>query len=130
MIVDDDPIMRLLLKKFIEGAGCEVREAVDGEEALTAIASGATPDLLVSDINMPKMNGYDLVKGVRESLGLTGMPIIMLTTESSDKSQELAFSLGADDYIVKPFKGPLVIARITAALRRSGRLKQDPGQRP
>jgi type IV pilus assembly protein PilB len=123
MVAEDDAIMRMLLKKFLENAGFEPLEAADGEAALTAIASGPPPDLLVSDINMPRMNGYDLVKGVRETLGLTDMPIIMLTTETSDKSQELAFKLGADDYVIKPFKGPLVIARITAALRRAGKLK-------
>jgi two-component system phosphate regulon response regulator PhoB len=79
--------------------------------------------MLLSDINMPKMDGLVLVKGVRETLGLSDLPIIMLTTESSDKSQELAFKLGADDYIIKPFKAPLVIARINAALRRAGKLK-------
>lgn len=123
MIAEDDPIMRMLLKKFIEGAGYQVTEAVDGEEALTAIAAGVPPDLLVSDINMPRLNGLDLVKGIRETLGLLELPIIMLTTENSDRSQELAFKLGADDYIIKPFKGPLVIARITAALRRAGKVK-------
>ncbi len=122
MVADDDPIMRMLLKKFIEGAGYEAVEAADGEEALTKIAEGPAPDLLISDINMPKLNGYDLVKGVRESLGLLDLPVIMLTTEGSDKSQELAFTLGADDYVIKPFKGPLVMARVTAALRRAGRL--------
>jgi len=123
MIVDDDAIMRMLLKKFIEGAGFEIIEAVDGEAALTAIASGTRPDLLLSDINMPRMNGHDLVKGVRETLAILDMPIIMLTTETTEKSQELSFRLGADDYIVKPFSAPLVIARIKAALRRAGRLK-------
>jgi len=123
MIAEDDPVMRMLLNKFIGDAGFEVLEAVDGEAALTAVAAGETPDLLISDINMPKMNGLELIKGLRETLGLTELPIIMLTTESSDKSQELAFKLGADDYIIKPFKAPLVIARITAALRRSGRIK-------
>jgi len=123
MVADDDPIMRMLLKKFIESAGYDVREAVDGEEALTAIASGTAPDLLITDINMPRLNGLDLVKGVRESLGMLDLPIIMLTTENSDKSQELAFKMGADDYIIKPFKGTIVIARITAALRRKGKVK-------
>jgi len=122
MVADDDPIMRMLLKKFIENAGYEAVEAADGEEALTKIAEGPAPDLLISDINMPRMNGYDLVKGVRGTLGLLDLPVIMLTTEGSDKSQELAFKLGADDYVIKPFKGPLVMARVTAALRRSGRL--------
>jgi DNA-binding response OmpR family regulator len=123
MVADDDEVIRMLLKKFIEGAGFAVVEAVDGEEALTAIAGENPPDMLLSDINMPKMNGYDLVKGVRETLGLSDLPIIMLTTEGSDKSQEMAFKLGADDYIIKPFKAPLVIARINAALRRAGKLK-------
>ncbi len=122
MVADDDPIMRMLLKKFIEGAGYIVREAVDGEEALTSIASGVVPDLLLTDINMPRLSGLDLVKGIRETLGLLDLPIIMLTTENSDKSQEMAFKLGADDYVIKPFKGPIVIARITAALRRAGKV--------
>jgi len=122
MIAEDDAVMRMLLKKFIEGAGYAVAEAADGEAALTAIAEGA-PDLLVTDINMPRMNGLELVKGVRETLGLSDLPIIMLTTESSDKSQELAFKLGADDYIIKPFKANLVMARISAALRRAGKIK-------
>ncbi len=125
MIVEDDPIMRLLLRKFIEGAGFEVLEAVDGAEALDAIAH-EVPDLLLSDINMPRMNGLDLVKGVRQTLGLSDLPIIMLTTETSDKSQEMAFELGADDYIIKPFKGNLVVARINAALRRAGKISCCP----
>lgn len=123
MIVDDDPIMLMLLKKFVGDAGYEVREAADGEDALTAIASGAAPDLLLTDVNMPRLNGMDLVKGVRETLGLLDLPIIMLTTENSDKSQEMAFKLGADDYIIKPFKGQLVMARINAALRRAGKVR-------
>ncbi|HBA59563.1 MAG TPA: type II secretion system protein GspE [Elusimicrobia bacterium] len=123
MIADDDAAIRVLLKKFIEGAGYQVVETVDGEDALTTIASGVPPDMLVSDIHMPKMSGLELVKGVRETLGLADMPVIMLTTESSDKSQELAFKLGADDYIIKPFKAPLVIARINAGLRRAGKIR-------
>jgi type IV pilus assembly protein PilB len=123
MVAEDDPMLRMLLKKFIQEAGFAFIGTADGEEALASIASGKPPDLLLSDINMPKLTGYDLVKGVRETLGLTDLPIIMLTTESSDKSQELAFKLGADDYIIKPFKAPLVMARITAALRRAGRIK-------
>jgi DNA-binding response OmpR family regulator len=72
---------------------------------------------------MPKLDGFGLVKGVREALGLTDLPVVVLTTETSDKSQELAFQLGADDYVIKPFRGNIVMARIKAALRRSGKLK-------
>jgi len=123
MIAEDSPIMRMLLKKVIEAAGIDVIEAEDGEAAYNAISSGAPPDVLVTDIHMPKMNGYDLIKGVRKTLGILDMPVIILTTESSDKSQEIAFQLGADDYIRKPFKAPLFMARVSAALRRSGKLK-------
>ena len=123
MVAEDSPIMRMLLKKVIEAAGIDVIEAEDGEVAYNALASGTRPDVLVTDIHMPKMNGYDLIKGLREKLGLLDIPIIILTTESSDKSQEMAFQLGADDYIRKPFKAPLFMARVSAALRRSGKLK-------
>ncbi len=123
MVADDDAIMRMLMRKAIESAGYEALEAADGEEAITRIAAGPAPDLLVADINMPRLDGLGLVKGVRGTLGLLDLPVIMLTSESSDRSQELAFQLGADDYVIKPFKGPLVMARITAALRRAGRVK-------
>ncbi len=122
MLAEDDSIVRMLLRKFVEGAGYEALEAEDGEEALTIIAHKA-PDLLISDIHMPRLNGFDLVKGVRETLGLSDLPVIMLTTETSDKSQELAFKLGADDYIIKPFRANIFLARINAALRRSGKIK-------
>ena len=124
LIAEDDAVVRLVLKKIIEAAGFEVIETADGEEALMVLASGAPPDLLLSDIHMPRMNGFDLIKSVRETLGITDMPVIMLTTESSNKSQELAFKLGADDYIIKPFNGPLVIARIRATLHRARGLRQ------
>ncbi|MCX5784448.1 MAG: ATPase, T2SS/T4P/T4SS family [Elusimicrobia bacterium] len=122
MVVDDIPIIRLLLRKALEAQGYEVKEAVDGEEALTSIAA-QSPDLLISDINMPHMNGLDLIKGIRQGLGITDMPIIILTTETSDESQELALQLGADDYITKPFKQNIVVARVNAALRRFGKVK-------
>jgi len=123
MIAEDSPIMRMLVKKITEEAGFEVIEAEDGEVAFKLLSSGPRPDLLVSDIHMPRMSGYDLVKGVRETLHISDMPVIILTTESSGKSQEMAFKLGADDYIRKPFKAPLFLARINAALRRTGRCR-------
>jgi len=122
LVADDDAMMRDILRRALDELGCRVLEAADGEEALTRIAEGPAPDLLISDINMPRLNGFDLVKGLRGTLGLLDLPVIMLTTEGSDKSQELAFQLGADDYVIKPFKGPLVMARVTAALRRAGRI--------
>jgi Tfp pilus assembly pilus retraction ATPase PilT/CheY-like chemotaxis protein len=123
MVAEDNDLMRMLLKKFLEDAGFEAVLAADGEEALTAIASGTQPDILVSDLNMPRMNGFELVKGVRESLGIKDMPILILTTNNTNKSQELAFRMGADDYICKPFNAPLFISRIHAALLRADRIK-------
>ena len=123
MIAEDNDLMRMLLKKFLEDAGFEPILAADGEEALTAIASGIQPDILVSDLNMPRMNGFELVKGVRESMGIKDMPILILTSNNTNKSQELAFRMGADDYICKPFNAPLFISRIHAALLRADRIK-------
>jgi DNA-binding response OmpR family regulator len=74
--------------------------------------------MILVDLNMPGLDGYGVIRGVRESLGLSRLPILMLTADSDDRSQAQAFELGADDYIVKPIRIPLVIARVKAAFRR------------
>ena len=122
LVVDDEINMQVVLRAMLKKEGYEVLTVANGQEALISIAASA-PDLLLTDINMPRMNGFELVKEVRVSLGLTGLPIIILTTETSDKSQELAFNLGADDYIKKPFNSYILLARVKAALRRIGKLK-------
>ncbi len=118
LIADDDPTIRIILRKVLEGQGYSVEEAEDGPKALAAVASSA-PDMLLVDLNMPGLDGLGVIRGVRESLGL-GMPIIMLTADSDDRSQAQALELGADDYIIKPVKVSLVVARVKAAFRRAG----------
>ncbi|MFI5345069.1 MAG: ATPase, T2SS/T4P/T4SS family [Elusimicrobiota bacterium] len=118
LVADDDPTIRIILRKVLEGQGWRVEEADDGVKALAAIA-GEVPDLLMVDKNMPGLDGYGVIRGVRRSLGLAKLPIIMLTADPDDLSQAEAFELGADDYIIKPVKIPLVVARVKAAFRRA-----------
>ena len=118
LVVDDDATIRLILRKTLEGQGYRVTEAADGLKALAAIAA-STPDMLLVDLHMPGLDGYGVLRGVRESLGLMSLPIIMLTADSDDRSQAEAFKMGADDYIVKPIKLPIVAARVKAAFRRA-----------
>jgi type IV pilus assembly protein PilB len=117
LIADDDATIRIILRKILEGQGYQVDEAEDGPKALASVA-GHAPDMILVDLNMPGLDGYGVIRGVRESLGLSHLPILMLTADSDDASQAQAFALGADDYIVKPVKIPLVIARVKAAFRR------------
>lgn len=117
LLCDDDKAIRLILRKTFEGEGWSVEEAVDGEQALEQV-SKAVPDVLVLDLDMPKLDGMGVIKGLRQGLGCLDLPIIILTASSDDKSQEQALSLGADDFVTKPFKPSLVAARLKAILRR------------
>ncbi len=117
LIADDDPTIRIILRKVLEAQGYRVDDAEDGPKALSAIAASA-PDMILVDLNMPGLDGYGVIRGVRESLGLS-IPIIMLTADSDDRSQAQALELGADDYIIKPVKVGLVVARVKAAFRRA-----------
>lgn len=117
LIADDDKAIRLILRKAFEAEGWTVEEAVDGEEALEK-ASGAPPDVLVLDLDMPKLDGYAVIKGLRGGLGLVDLSILILTASSDDQSHEQALTLGADDFVSKPFKPSIVTARLKAILRR------------
>jgi DNA-binding response OmpR family regulator len=121
MVVDDDATMRMIVRKILEAQSYDVLEASDGGEALEALLK-VKPDLLLLDLNMTKVGGMEVIRGVREGLGLRDLPIVVLTAEQEDVSHELALSLGADDYVAKPFKPGVVRARINAALRRAGKL--------
>jgi CheY-like chemotaxis protein len=117
LIADDDPTIRIILRKVLEAQGYRIEEAEDGAKALASVAA-SPPDMILADLNMPGLDGYGVIRGVRQSLGLASLPILMLTADSDDRSQARAFELGADDYIVKPVKVPLVLARVKAAFRR------------
>jgi two-component system chemotaxis response regulator CheY len=113
MTVDDSPSMRMLLKAALTDLGYAVVEAEDGVHALERIGA-AEPDLLITDINMPRMDGFGLIEKVRARPEHRGLPILVLTTESSDEKKGRARAAGATGWIVKPFDPD----KLAAAIRR------------
>lgn len=109
MAVDDSATVRQVLQMTLAGAGYEVIEAVDGRDALNKL--GTFPiDMMVTDLNMPNMDGIDLIKHVRQNPGCRFMPIIMLTTESQPEKKQEGKAAGASGWIVKPFKPEQLLA--------------------
>ena len=115
LVVDDDPHIRQLLVFALSKAGFETREAGDGEAALD-LAASAQPDLIVLDINLPRMNGLDVCRRVRAE---RDTPILFLSSRDDEIDRVLGIELGADDYVVKPFSPREVVARVSAILRRT-----------
>jgi len=103
MTVDDSATIRQMLNLALTGAGYEVVEANDGVDALAKLETEQV-SMLITDLNMPKMNGIDLIRNVRRSPGLRFLPIIMLTTESQEAKKQEGKTAGASGWIVKPFK--------------------------
>lgn len=122
LIVEDDPTLLRVLKDNFEGAGFEVRTAVDGEQGLAAAREGK-PALIVLDIMLPKINGYEVCRLLRRD-GLDAV-IIMLTAKGLETDIILGLNLGADDYVTKPFSIRELLARANAFLRRRRRGEQD-----
>ena len=115
LVVDDDPHIRQLLVFALEKAGLTAREAEDGEAALAAVAA-SPPDLVVLDINMPKLDGLEVCRRLRAQGDL---PILFLSSRDDEIDRILGIELGADDYVVKPFSPREVTARVQAILRRT-----------
>ena len=127
LIVDDDPHIRQVLSFALGKAGMQTAEAGDGESALGAIAA-QRPDLVVLDINMPRMSGLDVCRKLRAS---DDLPILFLSSRDDEIDRVLGLELGGDDYVVKPFSPREVVARVSAILKRGGRaLEEAGGQRP
>ena len=116
LVVDDEPRMRKLVKDFLSAKGYEILEAGDGEEAVERFMSDREIDLLILDVMMPKMDGWEVVKAVRQ---YSRVPIIMLTARGEERDELLGFRLGVDEYISKPFSPKILVARVEALLRRS-----------
>ena len=116
LVVDDEPRMRKLVKDFLSAKGYEVLEAADGEEAVERFMGDREIDLLILDVMMPKMDGWEVVKAVRQ---YSRVPIIMLTARGEERDELLGFKLGVDEYISKPFSPKILVARVEALLRRS-----------
>ena len=120
--VDDNPHIRDLLTFALQKAGLATREAADGEAALAEIALRA-PDLVILDINMPRMDGIETCRRIRAGGDL---PILFLSSRDDEIDRILGMELGADDYVVKPFSPREVVARVAAILRRAARTPPAP----
>jgi DNA-binding response OmpR family regulator len=116
LLVDDDPDLLAVTGFALQQAGFLVVKAEDGIAELEAFQR-EQPDLAVLDINMPRMNGFDLAEKLRER---SRIPLIMLTARSEEEDVVRALSLGADDYLSKPFSPKILLARVKALLRRVG----------
>ncbi len=114
LVVDDDPHIRTLARHYLEAAGLTVLEATDGEDALSLLASRSV-QLVVLDLMMPGMDGWQLGRELRAG---SDVPILMLTAKGESRDKVAGFALGADDYLVKPFDPPELVARVRALLRR------------
>ena len=118
LLVEDDPSIAKGLEMNLKVEGYTVLCAHDGDEALRFIRSGS-PDLMLLDIMLPKVNGYDVIRQVRASR--SDLPILVLSAKGQEADKVLGLSIGADDYITKPFGLAEVLARVRAALRRKRR---------
>ena len=116
LMVDDESRMRKLVSDFLTRKGYEVIEAGDGEEAIDKFYEDKDIALVILDVMMPKMNGWDACKEIRKN---SNVPIIMLTAKSDVASELNGFDCGADEYISKPFSPKILTARVEALIRRS-----------
>lgn len=114
LVADDEDTIREIITLYLKKEGFTVYEARDGQEALD-IETAHRPDLLLLDIMLPKMSGLEICESIERDV-----PVIFLTARTAENDKMIGFSLGADDYITKPFSPREVIARVKAVLRRSG----------
>ena len=122
LVVDDESRMRKLVKDFLTKKGFTVIEAGDGEEAVDKFFEVKDIALIVLDVMMPKMDGWQVCREIRQYYKV---PIIMLTAKSDEKDELQGFDLGVDEYITKPFSPKILVARVEAILRRSNALAAD-----
>ncbi|MDP9222552.1 MAG: response regulator transcription factor [Actinomycetota bacterium] len=114
LIVDDETALRHLLRAYLAKEGFEVVEAANGHEALSIVRTGGV-DLAVIDVMLPELDGFEVVRRIRAR---SSLPIILLTARGEETNRVVGLELGADDYVVKPFSAPEVVARVRAHLRR------------
>lgn len=122
LVVDDEARMRKLVKDFLSIKGYQVLEAGDGEEAVDLFFQQKDIALILLDVMMPKMDGWEVVKTIRK---YSQVPIIMLTARGEESDELQGFNLGVDEYISKPFSPKILVARVEAILRLSNGGSQD-----
>ncbi|MDQ0363793.1 response regulator transcription factor [Catenuloplanes indicus] len=116
LVVDDDPIVSDVVRRYLEQDGCEVRLAADGAAGLAAIAA-ARPDLVVLDLMMPGVDGLEVCRRLRREQ--PDLPVVMLTALGEEADRVLGLEVGADDYVTKPFSPRELVLRIRSVLRRT-----------
>lgn len=126
LVVDDEPELREMVRRYLEAEGFKVIEAVDGDSALEALAI-SEPDLVLLDVSMPGRDGFETLQELRHS---TTIPVIMLTARAEEIDRVIGLTVGADDYVTKPFSPRELVARIRAVLRRSTLAGAEEPERP
>jgi len=122
LVVDDESRMRKLVKDFLTKQNYQVVEAEDGSQAIDIFFDSNDIDLVILDVMMPKLDGWQVCKQIREN---SKVPIIMLTAKSDEQDELLGFKLGVDEYISKPFSPKILVARVDAILRRTNQFDSD-----
>ncbi len=122
LVVDDEARMRKLVKDFLSIKGYRVIEAENGEDAVEKFMANRDIKLILLDVMMPKMDGWETLRIIREN---SNVPIIMLTARSEERDELQGFSLGVDEYITKPFSPKILVARVEAILRRSFGVEEE-----
>ena len=122
LVVDDEARMRKLVKDFLVKSNYEVVEAEDGSQALDIFFGQKDIALIILDVMMPKMDGWEVCREVRQ---YSKVPIIMLTAKSDERDELQGFQLGVDEYISKPFSPKILVARVEAILRRTNQLGEE-----
>jgi len=124
LVVDDDPFIARLLEIELRAAGYDVRVANDGQQALE-LAREDCPELVLADVMMPNMDGFEMTRQLRQDSRTAPVSVIMLTARGLSADKLEGFAVGADDYIVKPFDTPELLARIRGVLRRTKEMRQQ-----
>lgn len=126
LLADDERELRDMLAKYLAAEGFEVIEAIDGAAALD-LARREDPDLVLLDVAMPEMDGFEVLRALRTS---SAVPVIMLTARAEEIDRVVGLTVGADDYVTKPFSPRELVARIKAVLRRGRAGTEDDDDRP
>ena len=116
LVVDDESRMRKLVHDFLAKAGYQILEAEDGAQALDIYFANSDIALVILDVMMPKLNGYEVLKEIR---AYSKVPVVMLTARGEEHDELKGFELGVDEYITKPFSPKILVARVQALLRRN-----------
>jgi len=127
LLIDDDPNLILLVKDYLEFRGYEVVTAENGREALEVLDHDI-PDMIICDVMMPEMDGYSLVKHVREDPRTSWVPVLFLSAKGQSQDRVKGLNTGADVYMVKPFEPEELVAQVESSLKQAARIADRPGK--